>query len=72
MRRIIQRIFFGRKRTHYRKRNYNNVIFDNQRLINDMQSQMNNLMKHLKLERIGRSNLVGDEKDAKKFDKQWN
>tara|TARA_R100000458_G_scaffold27547_1_gene25087 strand:- start:3326 stop:3553 length:228 start_codon:yes stop_codon:yes gene_type:complete len=75
MRRLIQRVLFG-KRKNYRRYNDNNVKYWDLRHLQDelntTNKRLNNLLKHLKLETVGNSNLVGDKKDGKKFNGQWN
>ena len=75
MRRLIKRVLFG-KRKNYRRYNNNNVkkwdLNNLQNQLHDTNMKLNNLMKYLKVDTINNSNLVGDTKDAKKFNKQWN
>ena len=75
MRRLIKRVLFG-KRKNYRRYNNNNVKYwdlnNLQNQLHDTNMKLNNLMKYLKVDTINNSNLVGDTKDAKKFNKQWN
>lgn len=78
MRNLIKKVLFGKKR----KKNYNRRYNDNnvkyweinelRKTLNDTDTKLRNLMRHLKLESIGNSNLVGDKKDGKKFNGQWN
>ena len=69
LRRIVRRVLFGKKR-NYRKRKYD--IYATWHAHNALQAQIDNLIKHLKLKRIAGTNLVGDKKDADKFDNQFN
>ena len=76
MRNLIKRVLFG-KRKNYKRRHYDNGIKhwelnELRKHINDTERKLTNLMNHLKLESIGNSNLVGDKKDGKKFNGQWN
>ena len=75
MRRLIKRVLFG-KRKNYRRYNNNNVKYwdlnNLQNQLHDTNMKLSNLMKYLKVDTINNSNLVGDAKDAKKFNKQWN
>ena len=75
MRRLIKRVLFG-NRKNYRRYNNNNVKYwdlnNLQNQLHDTNMKLNNLMKYLKVDTINNSNLVGDTKDAKKFNKQWN
>jgi len=76
MRRLIKRVLFG-KRKNYKRRHYDNRVKhwelnELRKHINDTERKLTNLMNHLKLESIGNSNLVGDKKDGKKFNGQWN
>lgn len=73
MRKLIKKVLFGRRRNYsQRTTKPNSITFDNQRRINDLDSKLSNLMRHLKVETLGNSNFIGDKKDAKKFNRQWN
>ena len=75
MRNLIKRVLFG-KRKNYRRYTDNGVKYwelrNLQDELNNTNRKLSNLMKHLKLETVGNSNLVGDKKDGKKFNGQWN
>ena len=76
MRRLIKKVLFGRKK-NYKRRSYDNrvkhwEINELRTQIHQTNAKLSNLMGHLKLETIGNSNLVGDKKDGKKFNNQWN
>ena len=76
LRRMFKRVLFG-KRKNYRRKGYgksyvNSIVFNNNRRINNLQRTVDNLMTHLKIEKVGNSNLITDKKDNKKFDGQWN
>jgi len=75
LRRMVKRVLFG-KRKNYRRYTDNNVkyweIRNLQKELNDTNRRLINLMKHLKLEAVGNSNLIANKKDGKKFDGQWN
>jgi hypothetical protein len=73
LRRVIKRVLFGKKRNYkkYHNNGHKSLIFENNRRINNLQDTVNNLMKHLKVSNIGRSNLVVSKKDAEKFNGQW-
>ena len=71
MLRFLKRKLFGRKRYQRRHNNKNFIMYNNQKEICELRQTVHNLMSHLNIERIGNSNIVGDKKDAKKFDKQW-
>lgn len=72
MRRLMKRVLFG-KRKNYR-RNFSNKYVTwyvyNQEM-NRLSTTVDNLLKKLKLQKIGNGNLIGDKKDAKAFDEQW-
>ena len=75
MRKLIKRVLFGKKKNYRRYNDYNVkywVLRNLQDELNSTNRKLNNLMKHLKLETVGNSNLVGDKKDGKKFNGQWN
>ena len=76
MRRLIKRVLFGKRKNYKRRYNDNNVKYWDlnhlQKELNDTNKKLHNLMRHLKIESIGNSNLVGDKKDEKKFNGQWN
>ena len=69
LKKAIKRVLFG-KRKNYRKNrmSYNYVSWHAH---NKLQTRLDNLLRHLKLERIGSGSLIGDEKDAKKFRDQF-
>jgi|10_taG_2_1085330.scaffolds.fasta_scaffold314143_2 hypothetical protein len=74
LKRMIKRVLFGRKRRkNYKGINkksmgYNYVSWH----AHDMLScRLDNLLKHLKLQRIGNHSLIGDKKDAEKFKDQF-
>ena len=69
LRKIAKRILFGKKKRNYKQPYYKYV---NWHAHNALQAQIDNLIKHLKLKRIAGTNLVGDKKDADKFDNQFN
>ena len=75
MRKLIKRVLFGKKKNYRRYNDYNVKYWDLRNLQDELNStnrKLNNLMKHLKLETVGNSNLVGYKKDGKKFNGQWN
>tara|TARA_R100001594_G_C3909222_1_gene232854 strand:- start:297 stop:515 length:219 start_codon:yes stop_codon:yes gene_type:complete len=70
LKRLIKRVLFGRKRRNKRKPiRYNFVTW---RAHDKLDSKVSNLIKYLGLEEVKNTSLVGDRKDAKKFDNQWN
>ena len=75
MRKLMKRVLFGKKK-NYKKYRDNNVKYWElthlQQELNNTNRKLHNLMRHLKIESIGNSNLVGDKKDEKKFHGQWN
>ena len=76
MRNLIKRVLFGRKK-NYKRRNYDHgvkhwEVNELRKNLNDTDTKLRNLMRHLDIELIGNSNLVGDKKDGKKFKNQWN
>ena len=70
MRRLIKRVLFGRKRRKNYKQTmrYNYVTWHAH---NKLQTKLDNLMRHLKLESVGGSSIIGDSKDVKKFRNQF-
>ena len=70
MRRLIKRVLFGRKRrkNYTKTMRYNYVSWNAH---NKLQTRVDNLLTHLKLEKIGSSSLIGDSKDVKKFRNQF-
>tara|TARA_R100000742_G_C4168868_1_gene7839 strand:+ start:155 stop:373 length:219 start_codon:yes stop_codon:yes gene_type:complete len=70
MRRLIKRVLFGRKRrkNYKQKMRYNYVTWNAH---NKLQAKLDNLMRHLKLESVGGSSIIGDSKDVKKFRNQF-
>ena len=76
MRNLIKRVLFRKKRKNYRRYSDNNVKYwdlkNLQDELNTTNRKLYNLMRHLDIDTIGNSNLVGDKKDGKKFNGQWN
>ena len=70
LRRMMRKLFYGRRSHNRYNRQYVTWHYHNQD-IDRLNAQMNNLLSKLKLRKIGNGNLIGDEKDAKVFDKQW-
>ena len=72
MRRLIKRVLFGKRKNY--KKNFNNKYvtwFVYNQELNRLNTTVDNLLKKLKLQRLGNSNMIGDKKDAKPFEKQW-
>jgi len=57
----------GRK-NYKQKMRYNYVTWNAH---NKLQAKLDNLMRHLKLESVGGSSIIGDSKDVKKFRNQF-
>tara|TARA_R100000655_G_scaffold106300_1_gene155434 strand:+ start:1553 stop:1786 length:234 start_codon:yes stop_codon:yes gene_type:complete len=76
LRKMMKRVLFGKRKNYRRRYTDNNVkhweLKHLHNEINDAHRKLHNLMYHLGLKSIGNSNLVGDKKDGKKFDGQWN
>ena len=77
MRRLMNRVLFG-KRKNYRRSYWKNsfstvksISFQNNRRLNQVEAKLNNLMKHLNVKEVQGSTLVSSEKEAEKFDGQW-
>ena len=70
MRKLMQRVLFGKKR-NYKRRNHVGYKYVTWHQHNMLMSRVDNLMSHLKLRRVGNGSLIGDEKDAKKFRDQF-
>ena len=76
LRNATKRVLFG-KRKNYHRRGYGrsylkSMVFSHNKDINNLHTTLNNLMTHLKIEKVGNSNLIADKKDNKKFDGKWN
>ncbi len=72
MRRLIKRVLFGKRKNY--KKNFNNKYvtwFVYNQELNRLNTTVDNLLKKLKLQRLGNSNMIGDKKDAKAFEQQW-
>ena len=66
LKKMIGRVLFGRRR----KKNYYNK-YVTWHAHNKLQTKMDNLLRHLKLQSIGNGRLIGNAKDAKKFRDQF-
>ena len=74
LRKIIKRVLFGKKRRkNYKGINKNSMRYNyvSWHAHNKLMTRVDNLIKHLKLERVGNGSLIGDEKDANKFKDQF-
>ena len=76
LRRMFKRVLFG-KRKNYRRKGYGrsylkSMVFNHNKEIDNLHRTLNNLMTHLKIEKVSGSNLITDKKDSKKFNGQWN
>ena len=69
LRKIAKRILFGKKKRNYKQPYYKYV---NWHAHNALQAQVSNLIHKLGLQEISNTKLVGDKKDADKFDNQFN
>tara|TARA_B100001287_G_scaffold239933_1_gene214094 strand:+ start:4293 stop:4529 length:237 start_codon:yes stop_codon:yes gene_type:complete len=78
MRRILKRVLFGKRKNYsyknnnYQIKNLKDLIFSNNRRLNDLEKQLGNTLRALNLERIAQSNIIANKKDAEKYDNQWN
>ena len=70
LRKIAKRILFGKKK-RYNRRKTMNYKYVNWNAYHRLESRLDNLLKHLKLERIGNHSLIGDDKDGDKFKDQF-
>ena len=70
LRKVMKRVLFGKKRNYERrnKRAYKYVTWHQHNLL---MSRVDNLISHLKLEKVGNHSLIGDKKVAKKFNNQY-
>ena len=71
LKKMIKRVLFGKKRT-YNRRNDLNINYTTWKEHHKLDIKVDNLIKHLGLTDIRGTCLIGDQKDAKKFDNQWN
>ncbi len=78
MRRILKRVLFGKRKNYsyknnnYQIKNLKDLIFSNNKRLNDLEKQLGNTLRALNLERIAQSNIIANKKDAEKYDNQWN
>ena len=78
MRRILKRVLFGKRKNYsyknnnYQIKNLKDLIFSNNKRLNDLEKQLGNTLRALNLERIAQSNIIAHKKDAEKYDNQWN
>ena len=76
LRRAVKTVLFGkRKQYNYKSNNSNyikNEVHATWHAHIKLQNKVDNLIKHLKLKEVGNTGLIGEPKDAKKFDDQWN
>jgi hypothetical protein len=70
LKKMIKRVLFGKKRTYNRRYRASNYI--TWQAHERLSTKVDNLIKHLGLTDIKGTCLIGDQKDAKKFDSQWN
>lgn len=77
MRRILKRVLFGKRKNYsyknnnYQIKNLKDLIFSNNKRLNDLEKQLGNALRALNLERIAQSNIIAHKKDAEKYDNQW-
>jgi hypothetical protein len=70
LRKMIKRVLFGKKKNYYRK-NKMSYKYVNWYAYHKLECRLDNLLKHLKLRRIGNHSLIGDDKDGDKFKDQF-
>ena len=70
LRKVARKILFGKRKQYYHNRNSRNYVTWHAFI--KLENKVNNLIKHLKLEELGNTGLIGEPKDAKKFNSQWN
>ena len=77
MRRILKRVLFGKRKNYsyknnnYQIKNLKDLIFSNNKRLNDLEKQLGNALRALNLERIAQSNIIAHKKDSEKYDNQW-
>ena len=69
LRRTVKTVLFGKRKQYNYKKSYSQYVTWHAHI--KLQNKVNNLIKHLKLEEVGRTGLIGEPKDAKKFNNQW-
>ena len=78
MRRILKRVLFGKRKNYsyknnnYQIKNLKDLIFSNNKRLNDLEKQLGNTLRALNLEKIAHSNIIAHKKDAEKYEDQWN
>ena len=71
LRKMIKRVLFGKRKKNYNRKNKMSYKYVSWTAYHKLESRLDNLMKHLKLERIGNGSLIGDSKDGNKFRDQY-
>ena len=70
IRSTAKRMLFGTKKQYKPKRGLK-YYFVTWKAHDALRCKVDNLIKHLKLKEIKSTGLIGDPKDAQKFDDQW-
>ena len=71
LRRMIRRVLFGKRKRNYNRKNKMSYKFVSWHAHDMLSCRLDNLLKHLKLQRIGNHSLIGDSKDGDKFRDQF-
>ena len=74
LRKMIKRVLFGRKKNYHRRGiNKNSISYNyvHWKAFDRLRMRVDNLIEKLKLEKIGHGSLIGDKKDAEKFNNQY-
>mgnify|MGYP003626499350 CR=1 FL=1 len=71
LRRMVKRVLFGKKKKNYNIKNTMRYNYVSWHAYHKLEGRLDNLMKHLKLQRIGNGSLIGDSKDGNKFRDQF-
>ena len=70
IRNTMKTVLFGKKKQYKPKKGLK-YYFVTWRAHDALRCKVDNLIKHLKLKEVQRTGLIGDPKDAKKFEDQW-
>ena len=75
LRKVVKTLLFGKRKQYYNQNGSNyrkNEVYVTWHAHIKLNNKLSNLIKHLKLEEVGNTGLIGEPKDAKKFNNQWN
>ena len=71
LRNATKRVLFGKRKNYGYKRRSFKYNYATWKAHESLRAKVDNLIKHLGLKEIQSTGLIGDPKDAKKFDNQW-